>query len=297
MIYDGFTTEDDKMYEFFYDDEDIVLTYLRQGTLQDKLDFVGVPASEIRANIDNVVADTLFNMPDDVLHDYAVKYCERLTENNIKGRKYKDEMEGVHYDEDVTDRLSRFIAQEVIKFEKDDVLLENSTFDFEHYSVQLPFEALAEKQKLFIDPKNKFFTGKEYNDLYLNINNSGLQPRMSVQLCTDGDFKKEFFFSPNQMENIHSSFMYTVEAYDKDRDEYHLCGLANNKDSAKQIADFAFKAEQRRTDTNRESRNVPDVDEVNVRETKSHTPVLTITKYRDGFYKRKTYNKTNNERE
>ena len=256
--------------KYFYDEEDVVLTYLYQGTLQDKLNFVGIPASDIRGSIDNVVEDTIVNMPEDEFHDYAVKYCEELMEKGIKGRKYKDIEESVSYEGDVVDRLARCISKDILKYEQDDSFFENSTFDFEHYSVQLPFEALTEKQELFIDPKNKFFTGEEYNDLYLNINNSGLQPRMSVQLCTDGDFKKEFFFSPNQMESIHSSFMYTVEAYDKDRDEYHLCGLTNDIKTAEQIANYAFEAEEDRTDTDRDVRHVPDIDCISVSETKSN---------------------------
>lgn len=80
----------DYIEENFVDDEDVIMTYMKQASLQDKLDFLDLPAKDIFGNIDNYIEDSLTDMPDDVFHDFVMKYGAVLMAKGIQSEGKKD---------------------------------------------------------------------------------------------------------------------------------------------------------------------------------------------------------------
>lgn len=74
----------------FADEEDVIMTYMKQASLQDKLDFLELPAKDIYGNIDNYIEDSIVNMPDDVFHDFAVDFGAKLMKKGITGNQDKN---------------------------------------------------------------------------------------------------------------------------------------------------------------------------------------------------------------
>ena len=97
LINDNLITDkkiENYMTEHSASEADIVIMYMQQASLQDKLDFIGLSAKAVHGNIDRYVEETLAQMPDDILHDYAVKYCADLmskTPTNNKKAKSVNE--------------------------------------------------------------------------------------------------------------------------------------------------------------------------------------------------------------
>ena len=85
---------DEKIKEYiqenFADEEDVILTFMSQASLEDKLDFLDVPASAIKGDIDDVIEDSLVFMPKAEFHNFAVKYGAVLMDNGIKGNSSKN---------------------------------------------------------------------------------------------------------------------------------------------------------------------------------------------------------------
>lgn len=78
--------------ENFYDEADIILTYMKNAPLQEIIDFTEKPNITMR-NYMQAVNDVIACTGITTLKNYAEKYLPELYENNIKGEKYYDNTE------------------------------------------------------------------------------------------------------------------------------------------------------------------------------------------------------------
>lgn len=78
--------------ENFYNNEDIIRTYMENAPLQEIIDFTEKPNVTI-SNYKQAVNDVIANTGVTVLRNYADKYIEVLYQNNIKGNKYLDNLD------------------------------------------------------------------------------------------------------------------------------------------------------------------------------------------------------------
>ena len=155
-------------------------------------------------------------------------------------------------------RLTDLLCNGSLKYEPaGDAFNQNCVFDWENLHVMLPFQPLTQEQKEYVDPDGILFTG-EYNDLYLHIepDNEEIYFRLSI----DGTKEKIIpcLIGEDGYEDFETD--YIIYGYDNDDDIYYICGLTNNIDEAIMIAETAYKWERKRTDVDRETREVPDID-------------------------------------
>ena len=183
--------------------------------------------------------------------------------------KFKDgnkESFRISYAHEMT--LSEFLVDKVIEkgFEKGTDFKDNCLFEFNvpYASTQtmsmIPCIGLTDEEINEIDLYRKTFTGT-YNDIYLCFNSYGIS---HFQITSDSQKTFDVLLTLEQREKLLEAFDYHICAYDKDKDRNILCALSKNLDEAKDIAALMMKAEMQRTDKERETRNVPDIDYVNI---------------------------------
>lgn len=76
----------------FYDREDIIRTYMSFAPLQEIIDFTGEPDVTM-SNYKDAVNETIGNMSNTEIDNYADKYLEIMYQKNIKGEKYLDNLD------------------------------------------------------------------------------------------------------------------------------------------------------------------------------------------------------------
>lgn len=82
----------------FYDNEDIVRSYLQAATVGEVLDFIGNDAFDVQASsLMDTAEEVLAGMPDEELQYYAEAYAKKACAKGIKGQKFQDDLkkEGV----------------------------------------------------------------------------------------------------------------------------------------------------------------------------------------------------------
>ena len=164
--------------------------------------------------------------------------------------------------------LSEFLVDKVIEngFEKGTDFKDNCLFEFDvpYASTQIvsmiPCIGLTDEEINEFDLYRKTFTGT-YNDIWLCFNSFGIS---HFQITVDGEREFDVPLKLEQREKLLEAFDYHICAYDKDKNRNILCALSKNLDEAKDIAVLMMKAETQRTDKEREKRNVPDIDYVNI---------------------------------
>lgn len=164
--------------------------------------------------------------------------------------------------------LSEFLVDKVIEkgFEKGTDFEDNCLFEFNvpYASTQMvsmiPCIGLTDEEINEFDPYRKTFTG-EYNDIYLLFDTYGIS---HFQITRDGMDEFDVPLMLEQREKLLEAFDYHIYAYDKDKNRNILCALSKTLNEAKDISILMMKAETQRTDKEREKRNVPDIDCVNI---------------------------------
>ena len=155
-------------------------------------------------------------------------------------------------------RLTDLLCNGSLKYEPaGDAFNQNCVFDWENFIIQLPFQPLTQEQKEYVDPENILFTGK-YNDLYLCIGAYDNKRCFSINIDSTKTEDIPCLIDEDGYELFETD--YIVYGYDRDDDGYYLCGLTNNIDEAIMIAETAYEWERKRTDADRETREVPDID-------------------------------------
>ncbi len=76
----------------FYDKEDIIRTYMSFAPLQEIIDFTDEPDVTM-SNYRDAVNETIGNMSNTEIDNYADKYLEIMHQKNIKGEKYLDNLD------------------------------------------------------------------------------------------------------------------------------------------------------------------------------------------------------------
>ena len=128
--------------------------------------------------------------------------------------------------------------------------------DFENKTARLSCEDLDIDTILKIDPENKFFK-PEPMLVSLWIKDSDI-----VNISVHQSDSDVIPVPPETSRAIISSYRYKIEGYDKDADKHYLCGLTDDEQTAKTMVMQAYEYECQRKDTDREARNVPDIDKV-----------------------------------
>lgn len=183
--------------------------------------------------------------------------------------KFKDgnkESFRINYVHEMT--LSEFLVGKVIEngFEKGTDFEENCLFEFNipYESTEMvsmiPCVGLTDEEINEFDLYRKTFTGT-YNDIYLLFDTYGIS---HFQITRDGMDEFDVPLKLEQREKLLEAFDYHIYAYDKDKNRNILCALCKDLNEAKDISILMMKAETQRTDRERETRNVPDIDYVNI---------------------------------
>ncbi len=189
--------------------------------------------------------------------------------NRVKFKDGNKESFRISYAHEMT--LSEFLVDKVIEkgFEKGTDFEDNCLFEFNvpYASTQMvsmiPCIGLTDEEINEFDPYRKTFTGT-YNDIYLCFNSFDSFGISHFQITIDGMKKFDVPLTLEQREKLLEAFDYHICAYDKDKNRNILCALSKNLDETKDIAALMMKAEIQRTDRERETRNVPDIDYINI---------------------------------
>lgn len=142
-----------------------------------------------------------------------------------------------------------------------DEYMQNFFIDFEHGAAQLPFKSIPETERAEFE---ELIKGSEYVDCYLNIFDSRSPfinggSLFKIQINTDNK-ESVYALAQFQVNDLLSKYPYHIYGYDKDSDTEYLCGLCKTSDEAKVLVGYACEAEKSRTDVDRETRGVPDID-------------------------------------
>lgn len=213
--------------------------------------------------------ETLKNAPNvfNRLWDNGEVDCGDLIDTDrVKFKDGNKESFRINYVHEMT--LSEFLVDKVIEngFDKGIDFEENCLFEFNipYESTEMvsmiPCVGLTDEEINEFDLYRKTFTGT-YNDIYLLFNTYGIS---HFQITVDGEREIYVPLTLEQKERLLEAFDYHIYAYDKDKNRNILCALCKDLNEAKDISILMMKAETQRTDKEREKRNVPDIDCVNI---------------------------------